>query len=81
MPFRYCRMQEADRLCPRMLDCWWERFDVEGFLRACYPGDVVDALLHPTSRPKMSTILELIEAAKAQRGAAPSPPPPPDNPR
>ena len=81
VPFRYCRTQEAEKLCPRVLDCWWERFDIETFLRSCYPGEDVDALLHPASQPKVATILELIEAAKARRGASPSPPTAPDDSR
>ena len=76
VPFRYCRMQEADRLCPQVLNCWWECFAVEDFLRSCYPQEDVDALLHPSSRPKVSTILELIEEAKERRRAAACPPAP-----
>ena len=71
--FRYCRTQEANRLCPRILDCWWELFEVEGFLSSCYASEEVERLARPALQPKLSTILELIEAAKARAKSPPSP--------
>ncbi len=71
--FRYCRQQECDRLCPRILTCWWEAFDVDEFLRKHVPADTMQELRAPRARPKVATLLELIEQAKkAQAEAQPS---------
>ncbi len=66
--FHYCRTQEDDRLCSRILDCWWEYFDVAGFLRAHLTAEEWKALVIQRRRPKVAGILELIqEARKAAR--------------
>lgn len=62
--FGYCRTQEGTSVCPRILDCWWERFDVESFLRQSLPAQTYERLLTPSGKPKMSSIIELIEQAK-----------------
>ena len=32
----YCRAPGVDLPCGRILDCWWEQFDVEAFIQAHY---------------------------------------------
>ena len=60
--FKYCRTQEGASLCPLVLDCWWEVFEVGAFLEAHVPGDEFQRLTRP--QPKMQSLLELIEQAK-----------------
>ncbi len=68
--FSYClTCGENQGLCWKIADCWWEFFDVVGYLKAHYPADTVSAVLtaRPT-KPKITSILELIEQAKQRTG-------------
>ena len=66
--FRYCRTQEGNRLCPRILTCWWEQFDVQGFLREHVGEEEFQALVTPApAQSKLASILDIVERAKARR--------------
>jgi len=62
--FHYCRTQEADSLCPRILDCWWEVFDVHAFLEENLPAERLRALAEHAPRPKVLSILEIVERVR-----------------
>ncbi|NOY82902.1 MAG: hypothetical protein GXP31_18040 [Kiritimatiellaeota bacterium] len=66
--FRYCRTQEGDRICPHILDCWWESFDVAGFLRPHLAAQEWERLVVRRPRPKVAGILELIQKARNAAG-------------
>ena len=68
--FRYCRTQEGESICPRILDCWWETFDVRGFLERHLPPEQMRPLLEGERPPKIASLVELIEQARrrAQEG-------------
>lgn len=65
--FEYCRRQADESLCPRILDCWWEAFDVEAHLREQGYGAQVDGLRERVAPPKVATLVDLIEKAKRNR--------------
>lgn len=66
--FHYCRTQEGRTVCVRILDCWWEVFDVRGFLQEHLPPQEFAELTHKKpGRGKVHTLLELIERAKASQ--------------
>lgn len=65
--FRYCRTQEGRTVCPLILDCWWQLFDVRAFLEAHLPGGEMARLERPTPRPKVVSLVQMIE--RARRGA------------
>jgi hypothetical protein len=66
VPFSYCRAPAAPLPCRRILDCWWETFDVEAFVRTHFSEDQIRTILAP--RPdKVATIVELIERARQRR--------------
>lgn len=68
VPFAYCRAPGQELPCRKVLDCWWEGFDVEGFLRRHFSPDEIQQILAP--RPgRIASIVELIE--KARRPAGP----------
>ena len=70
VPFRYCRTQEADRLCGRILDCWWQAFDVCGFLKENLTADEIAKLANPAPRPpKVASLAELISQARDRAAA------------
>ena len=67
VPFRYCRSEAQGALCASILDCWWEVFDVETFLREHDPA-ALSELLARQSTPRLTAIVDLIAQAK-QRAA------------
>jgi len=67
VPFTYCRTQEGNRLCGRILDCWWQTFDICGFLKENLTEAEFAAVAAPPPRPpKVATLAELIAQAKAR---------------
>ncbi|MBT3379504.1 MAG: hypothetical protein HN742_42705 [Lentisphaerae bacterium] len=68
VPFEYCFTQESDQVCPEILNCWWERFDVRTCLADRLGKDVVKELESPRQQqPKILGLLELIEQAKKRQ--------------
>lgn len=65
--FKYCAMSgEDDGFCWKILDCWWEIFDVEGYLKARLPEAEFQRLMKTADKPvnKVASILSIIEKAK-----------------
>ena len=63
--FYYCRTcSEEGTPCSKILDCWWEYFDVMSFLRKKLPEDVFKKLVTIKPKPKITNLLDLIEKAK-----------------
>lgn len=73
--FSYCLCSEADnRPCSKVLDCWWERFDVAGYLTETLGFAEVEKLQTAAPRPKVQSLLYLVTAAKKRLGHAPEEP-------
>lgn len=69
VPFSYCRRwDENGQLCFKLIDCWWEAFDVLSYLREHYPEEVIEKLVHEKPKPKITSLLEIIEQAKKRTG-------------
>ncbi len=62
--FHYCRTQEGGTLCPAILDCWWEVFDVRASLEEALSAQEVEELAARERPAKVVTLLDLIEQAK-----------------
>ncbi|MDY6825065.1 MAG: hypothetical protein SWH68_14920 [Thermodesulfobacteriota bacterium] len=54
--------------CFKVADCWWEYFDVVDYLRAHYDEETVARILDARPKPKVASLLELIEQAKERTG-------------
>lgn len=69
--FDYCLAGENNQgPCFKIMDCWWERFDVYHYLEATLPPKQFDALLQKDPpKPKASSLVELIEAARQRTKA------------
>jgi len=63
LTFAYCRAPGSSRPCRKILDCWWETFDVEIFIRSCYGDESLEEIAAPP-KEKVLTLLELIEQAR-----------------
>ena len=67
--FQYCRLcGDAGLPCWKIFDCWWEVFDITDFLKENLPGDAFDRLVDAKPKPKISSLVELIEQAKQRAG-------------
>ena len=66
VPFRYCRGVADGLPCRKILDCWFQCFDVVGFVKEHYTAEQMESILAPP-KPKMTSLVELIERAKAAR--------------
>ncbi len=66
LTFHYCRSTAGDTLCEKILDCWFERFDLEAYLKAHYSREELDRLGKPPE-PKMTSLISLIEKARRNR--------------
>jgi len=69
VPFAYCRRPGRGWPCHRILDCWFETFGVEDFLRRHYRPEEIREIVAPP-QPKLSTLVELIEQARRSAAAA-----------
>lgn len=71
IPFNYCMMSgEDDGICWKILDCWWELFDVESYLKSNMPATAFEQLMKTADKPKnkIASILGIIEKAKNAKG-------------
>ena len=65
VPFSYCEVCGDDQQpCFKILDCWWEHFDVVQYLKDHLPEDQFNQLMADRPKPKVASLIELIEQAK-----------------
>jgi hypothetical protein len=64
---QYCRTQEQHTVCHKILDCWWEQFDIKAFLATVLTPEQVARLDAAPPPPKLISILDLVEKAKRVR--------------
>ena len=73
-PFGYCRRESEGQPCRLILDCWWERFDVQSFLKETLTAAAYQALQEAAPPNKVLNLLALIEQAKARVAKPPEEP-------
>jgi hypothetical protein len=61
--FAYCRSCQDGYPCYKILDCWFEVFDIRKFVEDRYPPEEIERFLQKP-RPKMQTLLSLIQQAR-----------------
>lgn len=66
--FAYCRQTAGAQPCRKILDCWFETFDVDAFAREHFTAEQIAAIL-TSPKPKMASIIELIQQAKGSNPA------------
>jgi hypothetical protein len=70
VPFKYCKICGDDQQpCFKIVDCWWEYFDIVQYLKDNLPEDQFDCL-KATKPPKnkVTSLVELIEQARQRNG-------------
>ena len=64
--FSYCRKEGGELPCLRIITCWYPFFPVEQHLRESMTADVWDNFVCQTPKDKITTLIELIDAAKSR---------------
>ncbi|MFC1579730.1 hypothetical protein ACFL4N_02330 [Thermodesulfobacteriota bacterium] len=65
--FSYCRVENRGSPCFKTLDCWHAHFMVEEFLREHLTPEEWEKTFKSPTRPKMLTLVELVQQAKEQK--------------
>jgi len=65
--FSYCRSENKGLPCFKSLDCWFEHFPVEAYLRRELKPEEWDNVFNRPPKPKMLSLVELIEEAKKRK--------------
>jgi hypothetical protein len=65
--FKYCMSSEGEQPCAKVVDCWWETFDILHYLRDNLSEAQFDRLLNARPRPKVASLVELIAQAKKRQ--------------
>jgi hypothetical protein len=72
VPLRYCETTGLDgKPCFKIADCWWQYFDVMGYLKKRLTAEELKAVLDGRPSPKLAGILDIIQQAK--QNAPPDP--------
>lgn len=67
IPFSYCRKENKGHPCFKIIDCWYEHFLVEDHLRKELDPDEWDRLFEGPPKPKLLSLVELIEQARKDK--------------
>ncbi|MEJ2586880.1 MAG: hypothetical protein P8165_04725 [Deltaproteobacteria bacterium] len=70
--FSYCRKENGGLPCFKTLDCWFEQFPVEAFMREELTEAQWAEAFKRSSKTKLSSLMELIEQAKERVKEDPS---------
>ncbi|MBN1799183.1 MAG: hypothetical protein JW822_11450 [Spirochaetales bacterium] len=63
LTFQYCRREKQGLPCKKIIDCWFDKFNIQNYLKEYYKMDEL-AHIFETPRPKMETLVELIRQAQ-----------------
>lgn len=66
IPFGYCREESRGLPCHKILDCWYEHFMIEDFLRKDLKPEEWEKAFGRPSKPKILSLVELIQEAKGR---------------
>lgn len=65
--FDYCLDEGGlEKPCFKMIDCWWETFDVVAFLKQHLSPRQFEQVINARPKPKVSSLIELIAQAQAR---------------
>jgi hypothetical protein len=67
MTFAYCLQESGELPCTRIVRCWSLSFDVESFLKEKLTAQQWDSFVNSQPGDKVTSLIELIAAAKAKK--------------
>ncbi len=63
--FGYCKTGGEQQLpCRKIIDCWWETFDIEKYLKDTMKEEDLAKLIDPKPPNKIANILKAAEKSK-----------------
>ena len=65
MTFAYCRLPGRDMPCRKILDCWFETFDVRAFIDEHFTEQEIARILAPRA-DKVCSLVDLIHQARTR---------------
>ena len=65
--FGYCLHCEFDQPCLKIVDCWWETFDIVRYLGDHLPDDQLARVMNTRPKAKLCALVEVAEQAKQRR--------------
>jgi hypothetical protein len=63
LTFSYCRSPGDTVPCRKIIQCWWEMFDVEAYMAEHFNQETIKTINQP-AKDKMATLYDLIQQAK-----------------
>lgn len=72
VPFKYCRVENSGDPCFKTLDCWYNQFDVVAYFKQTLSEEAFAAAFMSQGRPKIQTLMDLIQQAKNRVAEKPS---------
>lgn len=67
IPFSYCEREAGELPCRQVVRCWNAAFPIEEYLRETLTPEVWDRFRSETPKDRMTTLLEIVEAARQRR--------------
>ena len=68
VPFKYCMFAgEENQPCFKVIDCWWETFDIVRYLKDKLTEDQFIRLRDSRPGPKIASLVELIEKTNTRQ--------------
>jgi hypothetical protein len=64
VPFHYCRGSNRDLPCRKIMDCWWQRIEIEAYLKEHFTPEELNRSVFAKPKSKMDSLIELTEKAK-----------------
>lgn len=65
--FTYCRIENSGLPCFKTLDCWFNHFDVHGYLSDEMSKEDFEKAFLNKGKPKVLSLMDLIEQAKKNK--------------
>jgi len=65
--FAYCRSCADHKPCRKVADCWFQRMDIQGYLKERYSPEEIASILAPP-QSKLLQIIELARKASSGKG-------------
>jgi hypothetical protein len=62
--FSYCLRCELEHPCAKVVDCWWETFDIVRYLEDHLPADQFNRVMRARPMPKIASLVAAITQAK-----------------
>ena len=68
--FEYCmECGNGKQPCWKIVDCWWEAFDIVTYLKKNLSEEEFNRLIHTRPKPKITSLIEMIEQARQNKGS------------